>query len=80
MPSQAFLSRLGKTVYELYPQELAQKYAANDEQVSQMGKVLDIIEHCQSPITEKMIDLRVIKAPIYNITGANIGFLSSFLR
>ncbi len=45
-----------------------------------MGKVLDIIEHCQSPITEKMIDLRVIKAPIYNITGANIGFLSSFLR
>src|SRR4028118_52883 len=79
--NQAFLATvgmsldecLGKTVYDLYPKQLADQYAADDARLMQTGEVLDIIELHKAPFADEMIDVQVVKAPLRDASGTIIG-------
>src|SRR5919199_728244 len=79
--NQAFLATvgmsldecLGKTVYDLYPKQLADQYAADDARLIQRGEVLDIIERHKAPAADEMIDVQVLKAPLRDASGVIIG-------
>ncbi len=64
---------LGKTVYELYPQELADKYTADNETIMQTGATLDIVEKHQAPVDNSPIYVQVIKTPVRDENGQIIG-------
>ncbi|MEB3280021.1 MAG: PAS domain S-box protein [Lyngbya sp.] len=77
--NRAFLETLGKpleevlgwTVDDVYPPELAKKYAADDERVIQTGEVLDIIEEHKAPTNNEITYVQVVKAPVRD-EGGNI--------
>ncbi len=79
--NQAFLATvgmsldecLGKSVYDLYPKQLADQYAADDARLMQTGEVLDIIELHKAPFADEMIDVQVVKAPLRDASGTIIG-------
>jgi hypothetical protein len=79
--NQAFLATLGmsldealgKTVYDLYPKELADKYKADDDRVIQTGEVLDTVEQYKASTAETAIDIEIVKAPLRDASGAIIG-------
>ncbi len=53
----------GKTDFDFYPRELAEKYRADDRSVIESGKVLDVVEENVSRTGEK-IYVQVMKAPL----------------
>lgn len=63
----------GKTVYDLYPLELAQKYDQDDQKVLDNQEILDVIENHQIPETEELKQVQVVKSPLYNSIGELIG-------
>jgi len=58
-------SLIGKTVFDLFPRNLARKYAADDRKVLRKRVVLDIVETNQ-PRYQAPVQVRVIKVPIFN--------------
>ena len=79
--NRAFLSTLGmtlaeclgKTVYNLYPQDLADKCTADNQIVMETGVTLDIIETHQAPVDNSTIYVQVIKSPVRDENGHIIG-------
>ncbi|WP_413160587.1 PAS domain S-box protein [Capilliphycus salinus ALCB114379] len=75
--NRAYLKTLGKsleevigwTVDDVYPLELAKKYAADDRRVIETGEVLDIIEQHKAPTREKITYVQVVKAPVRDESG-----------
>ncbi|MBD1909096.1 MULTISPECIES: PAS domain-containing protein [unclassified Leptolyngbya] len=82
----AFLDSVGlslnelrhKTLYDLYPKELADKYTADNEYVMQTGEVVDIVEEHQLPSTGQRIYVQVVKAPVRNTEGEIVGLQGIF--
>jgi len=68
---------LGKTDFDLYPAELAEKYRADDRAVMRSGKLLDQIEQNRLP-TGEMRDVHVLKVPTYDAEGRPLGTQSIF--
>ena len=64
---------LGKTVYDLYPQDLADKYTADNATVIQTGATLDMVEKHQAPVDDSSIYVQVIKSPVRDENGQIIG-------
>ncbi len=58
----------GKTDYDLFPRELADKYVQDDQQVMQTKKTFEDIEVHQNPQGQKMY-VQVIKSPILDGKG-----------
>ncbi|MBI3411235.1 MAG: PAS domain S-box protein [Planctomycetes bacterium] len=67
---------VGKSDYDFYPVDLADKYRADDLQVMAEGRVLQIEE--QNPQQEKMRTVRVIKTPVKDGNGKPMGVLGIF--
>ena len=62
---------VGKTDFDLYPEELAQKYREADLEVLESGKVFKAVEENQT--AKGTIYAEVIKCPLYGHDGAPIG-------
>ena len=63
----------GKTDYDLYPKEFADKYAADDKKVLETGEAIDVIEENESPVTGEVSYVHVVKTPVRNDAGEIIG-------
>lgn len=69
---------IGKSDFDLYPKEAAEKYWHDDQKIMSSGDTVEIVEETQ-PLgaTEKMYH-HVIKTPLYDETGAAIGLQGMF--
>jgi PAS domain S-box-containing protein len=63
---------VGKTDYDLFPQELAQKYRQDDQQVTATGSVLETVEEHVTPSGERLY-VQVLKSPVYDSRNAIVG-------
>ena len=69
---------LGKTAYDFFPPELADKYTADDQRVMQTGEILDTVEAHQSPMSDEMSYVRVVKAPVRDSDDSIVGLQAIF--
>jgi len=82
----AFLQSVGlpleelrhKTLHELYPSDLTDKYIADNEYVMETGKVLDLVEEHEIPSTGERIYVQVVKAPVRNTDNEIVGLQGIF--
>ena len=63
---------LGRTDFELFPEELAQRYRAGDEEVLSTGRTLESVDSYVDPRGEQRW-IRVIKSPVYDAQRAVVG-------
>jgi len=63
---------LGKTDFDLYPRNLAEKYVANDRQVTASGQVFEDVEAYHSPEGDDLY-MHVLKSPVYDAAGKIVG-------
>jgi len=68
---------VGKTDFDLFPRELAEKYQRDDRRVIQTGKPYETVEEHQPPAGEK-IYVQVVKTPLYGADGSIIGLQGIF--
>lgn len=68
---------LGKTDFDLFPPEFAEKYVADDERVMANHLLLDLVEEYQPPGGEKMY-VQTIKVPVYDHEGNAVGTQGMF--
>jgi PAS domain S-box-containing protein len=63
---------LGKTDFELFPRELAEKYLRNDQEVIQSGKIFEDVEEHRSADGARSY-VHVLKAPVHDSSGKVVG-------
>ena len=63
---------LGKTDFDLFPRELAQKYARDDDKVVHTGQMFEDVEEHRRP-SGQTIYVHVLKAPVRNARGDIVG-------
>jgi PAS domain S-box-containing protein len=68
---------IGKTDFDFYPPQLAEKYQRDDRYVIRTGQIFETIEENQAPNGEKTY-VNVIKTPIYDAKGQIIGIQGIF--
>jgi PAS domain S-box-containing protein len=68
---------LGKTDFDFFPKELAERDRRGDEQVIASGQMLDIVEEHVAPSGEKLY-VQVMKTPLYGPDGKAIGIQGIF--
>ena len=68
---------VGKTDYDFYPKELAEKYRTDDKKVIESGQTIDVEEKYVKD--EKEFFAHTIKTPLRDEHGAIIGILGVFL-
>jgi PAS domain S-box-containing protein len=68
---------LGKTDFDLYPHELAAKYARDDNHVMETGRIVDTVEQHHLP-DGRTIFVHVIKSPVLDAGGAIVGVQGLF--
>ena len=66
----------GKTDYDFYPKELAEKYRADDKRIMESGKIEDIEEKYIQDGQEGFV--HIVKAPVMDEQGNAIGILGVF--
>lgn len=69
---------IGKTSYDFYPKDLADKYRADDAQVVETGQPLYLTEENINPTTGEFHYVEVIKIPIFDATGHVAGIQGLF--
>ena len=62
----------GKTDFDFWPRELAEKYRRDDRQVIESGQVLDVVEEHVTPQGETLY-VQVMKTPLFSHDGKPIG-------
>jgi two-component system, NtrC family, sensor kinase len=67
----------GKTDFDFFPRELAEKYRRDDKQVLETGQVLDVVEEHVTPKGEKLY-VQVMKTPLYGPDGKVAGMQGIF--
>jgi PAS domain S-box-containing protein len=67
---------IGKNDADLYPADLAAKYQADDRRVLAEGRRLELEE--QNPAAGKLRTVRVVKTPVKDADGKNVGVLGIF--
>ena len=67
----------GKTDFDFFPRELAEKYVADDLRVLESGQVLDVIEEHVTPKGEKLY-VQAMKTPLLGRDGEPIGIQGIF--
>jgi phosphoserine phosphatase RsbU/P len=68
---------LGKTDFDFFPKELAEKYQADDVRVMATGQTLEIGEEHQ-PLGQSKSVVQVVKTPLYGPDGTIIGLQGIF--
>lgn len=68
---------LGKTDFDFFPRELAEKYRRDDRRVIESGQILDVVEEHITPQGEKLY-VQVMKTPLYGPDGKPIGIQGIF--
>ena len=68
---------VGKTDFDFFPRELAEKYQRDDQRVIQTGKPYETVEENQPPGRDK-IYVQVVKTPLYGADGTRIGLQGIF--
>jgi PAS domain S-box-containing protein len=68
---------LGKTDFDFFPRELAEKYRRDDRKVIDSGQVLDVVEEHITPQGDKLY-VQVMKTPLYGHDGKPIGIQGIF--
>jgi PAS domain S-box-containing protein len=68
---------IGKTDFDFFPPDLAEKYQRDDRYVIRTGQTFETVEENQAPSGEK-IYVNVIKTPIYDAKGQIIGIQGIF--
>ena len=68
---------VGKTDFDFFPRELAEKYQRDDRRVMQTGKPYETVEEHQPPGGDKLY-VQVVKTPLYGADGAIIGLQGIF--
>ena len=68
---------VGKTDFDFFPRELAEKYQGDDRRVLQTGKPYETVEEHQPPSGGK-IYVQVVKTPLYGADGGIIGLQGIF--
>jgi PAS domain S-box-containing protein len=63
---------VGKTDFDLFPRELAEKYRVDDRQVLESGTPLQTVEEHRTATGQKLY-VQIIKGPIYDAQGEKIG-------
>jgi len=64
---------IGKTVYDLYPPELAAQYDADDRRVLATGEIIDRVEEHERPQQGDRFYVQVIKSPVRNGNSDIVG-------
>jgi PAS domain S-box-containing protein len=68
---------LGKTDFDFFPRELAEKYRRDDRRVIESGQVLDVVEQHTTPGGEKLY-VQTMKTPLFGHDGKPIGIQAIF--
>lgn len=68
---------IGKTDFDFFPKELAEKYQADDRRVLETGQPYDTIEEHRPPGGTKMY-VQVVKTPLYGSDGQPLGLQAIF--
>jgi sigma-B regulation protein RsbU (phosphoserine phosphatase) len=68
---------LGKTDFDFFPKELAEKYQRDDNRVMEAGQTLEITEEHQ-PFGQENAVVQVVKTPLYGADGKIIGLQGIF--
>ncbi|MGD0744928.1 MAG: SpoIIE family protein phosphatase [Verrucomicrobiota bacterium] len=68
---------LGKTDFDFFPGELAEKYRKDDRRVMETGQTYEIIEEHQ-PLGQERTIVQVVKTPLYGADGSIIGLQGIF--
>ena len=69
---------VGKTAFDLFPQELAEKYTADDRQVIETGQISDVIEVHKVQATGETIHVHTVKAPVRDHNDQIVGVQGIF--
>lgn len=64
---------VGKTVFDLYPDDLAEIYSASIQQVIETGQGLQTVEARPRQHGSDAVYVQVVKSPIYGLSGEIIG-------
>tara|TARA_R110002072_G_scaffold302710_2_gene487804 strand:- start:424811 stop:426325 length:1515 start_codon:yes stop_codon:yes gene_type:complete len=65
---------IGQTDFDLFPEELARKYQADDQKVISTGETLDTVErHLVSGSRGELQYVQILKSPIFDSAGRVIG-------
>ncbi len=68
---------IGKTDYDLFPANLAEKYQKDDHYVIETQQIFETVEEHQ-PSKKETLYVQVIKTPVYNAEGEIIGVQGIF--
>ncbi|MBM4077671.1 MAG: PAS domain S-box protein, partial [Planctomycetes bacterium] len=68
---------IGKTDYDFFPRELAEKYRADDRYVLDQRKEFETTEEFQSPNGDRRYT-HVVKTPVYDANGSLVGIQGIF--
>jgi PAS domain S-box-containing protein len=68
---------IGKTDFDFFPRDLAEKYRADDRMVLETDRVLDVVEQHVTPRGETLY-VQVMKTPLYAADGSTIGTQAIF--
>jgi PAS domain S-box-containing protein len=68
---------VGKSDFDFFPKELAEKYRNDDQNVIASGEVLDVIEEHLAPGGEKSF-VQVVKTPVRDALGKVVGMQAIF--
>src|SRR5688572_16501943 len=68
---------LGKSDFDFFPTELAEKYRRDDEMVMSTGQIFETVEEHQKE-TGELIYVHVIKSPVYDASNKIIGVQAIF--
>src|SRR5271165_2285100 len=68
---------MGKTDFDFYPRELAEKYRRDDRRVIESGQVLNVVEEHITPQQETLY-VQVMKTPLFGHDGKPIGIQGIF--
>ena len=68
---------LGKTDFDFFPRELAEKYQKDDCRVLETGQTSEIIEEHQ-PLGQERTIVQVVKTPLYGADGSIVGLQGIF--
>jgi sigma-B regulation protein RsbU (phosphoserine phosphatase) len=68
---------VGKTDFDFFPRELAEKYQRDDRRVLETGKPYDLVEEHLPPGRDKMY-VQVVKTPLYGADGVILGLQGIF--
>jgi len=69
---------VGKTDFDFFPHELAEKYQRDDRKVRETGKPYDTVEANKPPGATGKLYVQVVKTPLYDAGGNIIGLQGIF--